>query len=184
MSVVHFPNIWSPQFDKRSSIKTMTWTMIYNESKAKYLILFVWTLKFSFRKFWAPHLKCSLNWGGSRSVLCHLNIQLGQIVILYPFLLLFSFTFLLWSFHTLSNLHLLHTDTHTNKHTLQRYYTCIHTQYFTLNPSYTHLSPGHRWFCLQANLNENESLLDFSRKRSNPRRLLRGPGPLFGITAA
>lgn len=48
----------------------------------------------------------------------------------------------------------------------------------------SHLSPGHRWFCLQANLNENESLSDVSRKLSNPRRLLWGPGSLFGITAA
>lgn len=51
-------------------------------------------------------------------------------------------------------------------------------------PALSHLSPGHRWFCLQANLNENESLSDVSRKLSNPRRLLWGPGSLFGITAA
>lgn len=80
--------------------------------------------------------------------------------------------------------HIRHTYTECSYITHVYMQDAAHPLHHTLISLLSHLSPSHCWFCLQANLNENESLSDVSRKLSNPRRLLRGPGSLFGITAA
>lgn len=113
-----------------------------------------------------------------------LHTPMAQSQTLYPFLCIsLTHSLILELLSTLCNMP-------RPQHTHCRYITHVyiqdisHSLHHTLISLLSHLIPGHRWFCLQANLNENESLSDFSRKRSNPRRLLRGPGPLFGITAA